>query len=268
MNRLSLMFFLPVFICFSCQEKKGNSVKTGSDSSLVCYMDVGYGEEKFEKNAIKFDSLYKGAFSYNTLSKTGLLKNVVKITKDTVLSFNNNNFFISSDDDQNGYLISKTREKRVIKRNSIIINGKEFRFVNLYYGCDKIPKENRMPEVSSLYIFSYGADVYLLAFIAPVVTNSTTTAYKGLLVNLSDKQQGEGIAFPNYQLSNSYYCINDFDGDGKLDYACLNANEYKVTLYHIEKGKLLRNSIYHLKLTGYIDMLFEIDTVNSHWPTW
>jgi len=237
-----------------------DGLNRGEDTLI--HKDFGYGEEVFGRQEAMKNKLITDAFSYDKLSKHNFLSNPLRIDTDTSITTGGKKYDVQFNDNLNSCIISSSLSEK-FKSDTITITHKKFSLNKLYFG--KAKSNGNSARISSSYYFSYKDKVYLLLWIAPDAGNSTIIDYKGILINLTNKDSALELVFPYYQNSNTTYCINDFDADGILDYAYFNPRFREVKLYHIVDNNLVLDNRYYLTLYNYVNIYFAIDKSKSRW---
>lgn len=223
--------------------------------------DFGYGVELYENTPV----FYYDVFSYNRLCDILLVTNSLTLSsfpKDTVLVNDKLRLYCGQDEINRSYYFSLS--PKTFKEGMITLKDKTYPIDSLYSLNNKLGGEFNSIIISSVYTFSFNSVEYLLLYLMPIVTNSYTVPYKGILVKLNS-DENEIIILPGYQYSNSSYCINDFNKDGTLDYAYI--HDMKVYLYSFSTS-MEKDKEYYLQLTDMpseYGLLKGIDEQNSKW---
>lgn len=156
--------------------------------------DFGYGIELYGNIPV----FYYDVFSYNRLCDTILTTNTLTLysfPKNTVLINDKLNLYCGQDEINRSYYFSLS--PKTFKKGMITLKENTYPIDSLYSLNNKLGGEFDSIIISSAYTFSFGSVQYLLLYLMPIVTNSHTVPYKGILVKLNS-DENEIIVLPGY----------------------------------------------------------------------
>ncbi|RYE27405.1 MAG: hypothetical protein EOP48_34480 [Sphingobacteriales bacterium] len=109
--------------------------------------------------------------------------------------------------------------------------------------------------------FTFGKSMYFLVYVFPLLGNSNWPLKRGFLVNVSTMGVN-AKSFPELQMSDSHYCLDDFDQNGTLDYLHLDAKKEVVDFYEYVQSGFRKKGCF-LIVKNFMDRFYQIDTVKS-----
>lgn len=238
---MKYFFILLLAFATSCRSN------TPPEKSTV-FIDLGFGEDLQDTSAYVLK-----CFSYDKLYQTPLNYEAFSLKVDTTFTISNQKYYYRKDFD---YLILSSSPSR---DSGINILGAKYPIASLFpegYDPDRLI-------ITNTCLIQFGNRNYFFFYIQCFPTNSVDKLSQGILIDLNHPDQL--IRFPFLQFSDSPLCLNDFDHDGILDYACLNIHTDKITCYHLQGNQFVLDKEHYITLDGCVDKFFAINPVNSRW---